>query len=100
MNIYKLSRLSSGGYGSFTTCIVVAESEDKARLIHPNGAIYPSDEYDDSWVKPEDVIVSLIGSVTVPTYKSAVYDWTIKSRKIKDFTMKPNIVLCSYNVGS
>lgn len=100
MNIYKLSRKSSGGYGSYTTAIIIAESENDAKLVHPNGAIYPSEEYDDSWVEPDDVVVSLIGTVTVDQFKSTYYNWDTRKTEIKEFPIKSNIVLCAYNVGS
>lgn len=41
MNIYKLEQTELTEYaGFYTSCIVVAESEEEAKKIHPNSNIY------------------------------------------------------------
>lgn len=53
MNIYLLSQGVNMGYDTYDSCVVVAKSEDDARLIHPaalrrdNLSIY----FNGKWVK-------------------------------------------------
>ena len=37
MNIYKLSHTINDDYDTFDSCIVIAENEEEAIKIHPNG---------------------------------------------------------------
>ena len=57
-HIYKISQRENNGYDTYDSAIVVAESEEEARLIHPNGrSVFDDDE----WCKPKYVKVELIG---------------------------------------
>lgn len=38
MKLFKLTRTDEVNYGEFVACVVVAEDEAKARLIHPSGS--------------------------------------------------------------
>ena len=66
LNLYKLYS-SLGGYDTFKSCIVVAASEENAKLIHPYGDVYQ--DINTSWKwnsscwerSPDQVIVELIG---------------------------------------
>ncbi len=68
MNIYKLTNTGpTPNYDYFCGCIVVAESDLQARLIHPTGVMYPdgwgnSLDAEGDWApNPEFVNVELIG---------------------------------------
>lgn len=37
MNLYYLSQTECRGYDTYSDCVVAAESEEAARLIHPGG---------------------------------------------------------------
>ena len=37
MNIYLISQTINNGYDTYDSAVVVAENEDDARTIHPNG---------------------------------------------------------------
>lgn len=68
MNLYKISRDDVAGFDEFDSAVVVAESEEKARLIHPAEWApknwHENKEFNaiDCWIKPEKVFVALIGS--------------------------------------
>jgi hypothetical protein len=64
MKLYLLTLLDTLGYDSYDSCVVCAESEDDAKLIHPSGF---SDEdkkayhYDQTWTfNPSDINCTLI----------------------------------------
>ena len=61
MNLYLLSQNANNGYDTHDSCVVVAESEDVARLISPSG-----DAWDEEWTtwayKPEQVVVTYLGT--------------------------------------
>ncbi len=68
MNLYLLTQTTNTGYDTFDSCVVQAESKDKARLIHPSGQP-PRDEsnleyYRSGWVKPNLVTVTYLGQAT------------------------------------
>ena len=75
MNIYKLSQTINDDYNTYDSCIVIAENEEEAIKIHPNGrqnwdargrklensySVYENFNIDD-WVEIEDIKVELIG---------------------------------------
>ena len=64
MNIYLISQSENGGYDTFDAAVVIAESEEAARNIHPSSWNTDwSDKWDRSWAsKPELVAVKLIGT--------------------------------------
>lgn len=71
MNIYYIEQSENNGYDTYDSAVVAAESEDAARLFHPNGDLYeenPEREFDrwdyqyGSWAShPSKVSVELIG---------------------------------------
>jgi hypothetical protein len=64
MNIYKLSQSVNNDYDTYDSCVVIAEDEDKARMITPDGGIIDKDEdikYSAWVVRPEDITVEYIG---------------------------------------
>ena len=64
MNIYKISQSENNGYDTFDSAIVAAESEEKARLINPDGEWYynQKEKYYTAWAyKPEQVTVQFLG---------------------------------------
>ena len=56
MNLYKIFHYSGATYDYFDSAIVVAETEEEARKIHPCGY---ADGY--GWTLPENVQVRLLG---------------------------------------
>lgn len=75
MNIYKLSQTINDDYETYDSCIVIAENEEEAIKIHPNGRqnwdargrklensyfVYGNFDIND-WVEIEDIKVELIG---------------------------------------
>ena len=68
MNLYLISQDKNNGYDTYDSAVVIAENEDKARLIHPNDRKWNGKEQPyDSWVDSELVIVELIGKSTYET---------------------------------
>jgi hypothetical protein len=79
-NIYCISQDVNNGYDTYSHAVVVAESEDEARAIHPGNESGPGDVfvrrgvwcyrhvdrtfreyYNTSWSLPADVRVELVG---------------------------------------
>lgn len=63
MKLYLIEQTKVSGYDTYDSAVVVANSNEEARNIHPSGddgkwsesSIFPP------WCKPEDVIVTCIG---------------------------------------
>jgi len=76
MNIYKISHRDDLNHEVYLEAIVIAESEDEARLMHPNdNAIWDGNKWEshqeswatdpnDSWCTPNEVKVKLIETDT------------------------------------
>lgn len=90
MNIYKLENFTVTGYNTYDNCIVVANSEEEARQIHPAYSdahwsecnyiwLHEGWQLSKTWCKPADVVVKLIG--------------------VTDLYDKPTIILSSFNAG-
>jgi hypothetical protein len=66
MNLYLLTQNNNNGWDTYDSCVVVANSEEEARLIHPNGDIWNGHKYPSrsrSWANtPDSVMVELIGN--------------------------------------
>jgi len=71
-NLYLITSPNSfGGYDTYSAAVVVANSKESAKLIHPNGTIFTNeidrDEYErdrwwlSSWVSPDEVSATLVG---------------------------------------
>ncbi len=58
MNIYLIFQYENTGYNTYDTAVVIAESEEGARLTHPSGG---EEWIEESWADPEDVEVELLG---------------------------------------
>ena len=66
MNLYLLERQDCGGYDTYDSVVVQAESVEKAIVIHPSGVGFDEGldiDYPE-WVKPEDVKVTFLGTAT------------------------------------
>lgn len=48
MNIYLISQRAKCGYDTFDSAVVIAESEEEAKKIHPHGGEYPKCYPDDT----------------------------------------------------
>lgn len=86
--IYKLSQNVNNGWNTYDSCVVVAENEDQAKSIHPNGISVTRDcdggyesYYDPVWAVREDVKVEEIGRAEPKKYD------------------KPQVIVASFNTG-
>jgi len=65
MFLYRISQDVNDDYNTYDSAVVCAESEDEARMIHPNGC---SNDWDgkrepfSEWCAAEDVRVKIIGT--------------------------------------
>jgi len=100
MNIYKLSQNINDDYNTYDSCVVCAENEEEARLIHPSwvvthcdnenwygtdstGKEYKTeDDYPIEWVKRKDV-------------DKIEVEYIGKAKK----GMKKGVILASFNAG-
>lgn len=59
MKIYKLSQEVNIGYDTYSDCVVIAESTEDAKTIHPNEYCKPEngDKWDVSTWAPQDRIM-------------------------------------------
>ena len=87
MNIYKISQKDDWDHEVYLEAIVIARSEDEARLMHPNdNAVWDGNKWEshqaswatnpnDSWCTPDEVIVELVEtdteSVVVSSFRNA-----------------------------
>lgn len=84
MNLYLLMQDENSGYDTYDSMVVAAETEDRARLIHPNTwSDNPWDRtkllYRDWATSPDQVSVTLIGTAVEGT--------------------KAGVILSSFNAG-
>ena len=81
MNIFKVERTDKVGYDEYDSFVIIAESENEARVTDPSGKPV-EDSIFSSWVKVRDLdklIVTLIG--------------------VANEDQEPGIVLTSFNAG-
>jgi hypothetical protein len=78
MNLYKISQAANNGYDTYDALIVAAESEEVARLIHPDDGGW-GDRWSTWCGNPEEVVVELVG--------------------VAAEGIEPGIVLGSFNAG-
>lgn len=71
MNIYRISQTTHTGYDTYDSAVVIAESEENARWMHPeDGSCITEDitagedSYNWYWTHPDNVIVELIGKAS------------------------------------
>ena len=68
MNLYLISQTENEGYNTYDSAVVCAETEEKARMIHPYIIDWGGgDEMYGTWCDAEDVKVELIGSAVLGT---------------------------------
>lgn len=69
MNLYLLTQTVADDYDTFDSCVVVAETEEEAKTIHPgNTKVLLTEDcmrevgYEDSWaVRPSQVTAKVVG---------------------------------------
>lgn len=81
MNLYLLTQSKCRGYDTYDSCVVAAESEDKAVLMHPDGGLITNRNYY-SAVWPKD---------------SSHVEATLIGKAIKGTTAQ--VILASFNAG-
>jgi len=80
MNIYRISQDGNTRYDTYDSAVVVAENEEDARSIHPDGGEFDPNEGWPTWCKQkEDVKVEYMG--------------------IADKSLKRGVILSSFNAG-
>lgn len=64
MNLYKLTNNVHLDYCCWAEAVVVAETEEQARWIHPEHGIkeLSSQDFVKYWCRPVDVVVELVGT--------------------------------------
>ena len=72
MKIYKLYRKDQGDYDTYDSAVVVAENEESAKKINPNGLGKEVsndfiDPWSQTWVLLDDVQVEYIGETEIDT---------------------------------
>ena len=83
MNIYLITREDGAGYDEYDSAVVVAATEEAARLIHPGGR----DDWDGkvekwgSWIPACDVLTTYIGKFDNENY------------------IKDRVICASFNAG-
>lgn len=92
MNLYLLTDNTPGGYDTYDSCVVCAESPEEAKTYHPNGSerwinnkwIYPDSPdlnwKDTSWTTPDNITATLIGNANTNN-------------------VIPGVVIASFNAG-
>lgn len=82
MNVYLLSQAVNDGYDTYDSAVVIAKSEDDARLMYPGytrAIDWTKDDMDlRSWAKPDQLTVELIGTTYIE---------------------EPRVVCASFNAG-
>ena len=82
MNIYKIEQDTNVKYDTYDSAVVIAESESKAKYIHPTKCkkYYRPMDWKYEWCKPSQVTVTYIG-IADPSFT------------------KPCVIVSSYNAG-
>jgi len=82
MNIYKIEQDTNVKYDTYDSAIVIAESESKAKYIHPDqdDEYYQPIDWKYEWCKPSQVTVTYIG-IADPSFT------------------KPCVIVSSFNAG-
>lgn len=97
MNIYKLSQNINNGYDTYDSCVVCAENEEEARLIHPSEFVDHCD--DENWYGTD---------ITGEEYNHYSNDWVVRTKVDKIEVeyigkakkgMKKGVILASFNAG-
>lgn len=80
--VYKIYQNELKGYDTYDSAIVVSESEEKARLIHPSGIPTAWGKDYGSWVSSRyDVFVEYLGELITDDYEEG------------------DVILASFNAG-
>jgi hypothetical protein len=76
MKLWLLVRQDQGGYDTYDSCVVAAETADAAKLIHPSSRDYVWDSQkedwfsqkgewrDDTWAAPSLIVATAIGTAS------------------------------------
>ena len=67
MNLYVIRQSVNNRYDTYDSAVVIAQSEEEAKTIHPDGSRWIDGAWTGSfcastWCKPEQVRVELIGT--------------------------------------
>jgi hypothetical protein len=76
MNIYKITQTVNRTYEVYLAAVVVAETEESAKHIHPDGEQNGFNkwykQFHNTWADPKDVKVELLGSAAPGVEKGVV----------------------------
>ena len=69
MNLYLIRQNMNCGYDTYDRAVVIANSEEEAKTIHPQGFRWENGSWNTrwscyAWCHPEHVTVELIGTTT------------------------------------
>lgn len=69
MNLYLIKQNMNCGYDTYDSAVVIANSEEEAKTIHPQGYRWENGSWNtkwsfNAWCAPEHVAVELIGTAT------------------------------------
>ena len=71
MKLFLISQTTNQDWDTYDAAVVAAETADEAKQIHPSGDYHPT--YPDyRWVKPQDVVVRLVGEAVPGTEHGVV----------------------------
>jgi len=77
LKLYLLAQNINCGYDTYDSCVVVANTEEEARRIHPHKDYFSGehepwkDDFMSVWAyKPEQVEVTFLGVVDNPSYSN------------------------------
>jgi len=109
MNLYKLSQSVNNGYDTFDSCVVLADTKEEARCIHPNGdklwkngKWYENRNGDEQpveynindWVhNVKDIRVEFLGRAN----RDFLQTWSFHCNKYSNYPWR--IVCASFNAG-
>jgi len=75
MKLYKICQAVNKGYDSYDSAVVAAESEEEAKMIHPNKYVenWDGNEKDyGTWTSSENVVVEHLGEAKEGTVKGII----------------------------
>jgi len=72
MKIYFISQDKHSGYDTYDSAVVIAENEEEAKSIHPNGYDKVEEEGDYTWCGKEFVKVEYLGEAKEGSTKGVI----------------------------
>jgi hypothetical protein len=96
MNIYIISQSENTDWDTHDSAVVIAKSEQQARLIHPYGHVWSGGKK--CWVYPETGEEAFNSTWTTPNYVKAQLVGIATKRIARAAETNP-VILASFNAG-